>query len=143
MKKAYGKIDLRIDPDPISVNEFGEYMKTRSLIEQKPELNIVTYDYSEFMQKIIKSLIVLFQRFVNITDHLFSNFNSYFDTIISYKNHDLLISRSFINCKLLFIELLSRYPNNNILDIENFNHNDLFYSNSKQFLIANIHSFNF
>nr|YP_010277005.1 Ycf89 [Thalassionema frauenfeldii]YP_010277066.1 Ycf89 [Thalassionema frauenfeldii]UHY40528.1 Ycf89 [Thalassionema frauenfeldii]UHY40589.1 Ycf89 [Thalassionema frauenfeldii]UHY40916.1 Ycf89 [Thalassionema frauenfeldii]UHY40977.1 Ycf89 [Thalassionema frauenfeldii] len=142
MKKAYGKIDLQIDPDPIVRKEFNEFLLNRTLVEQKPKLNIITYDYSELMQKIMKFLIVLFQRFINIIEHLFGNFNSYFDKIISYKNHDLLISQFFINCKLLLIELLSKY-NINILDIENFNHNNLLYSNSKQFLIATIHSFNF
>ena len=89
----------------------------------------------------MKFFIVLFQRFIDISDHLFDNFNSYFDKIISYKAHGLLIPQSFINCKLSFIESLSRYTNN-LLDIENFNHNTLLYSNSKQFLIATIHSFN-
>lgn len=114
MKKAYGQIDLTILPDRLA--EPLPYIDL-NLIEQKPEpfiifnCNINDSYYLELMQKIMKFFVVLFQCFINIADHLFTNFNFYFNKISTYKFHDLLVPQ--------------------------------FVVDSKQFLIATIHSFNF
>lgn len=130
MKKAYGQIDLTILPDRLA--EPLPYIDL-NLIEQKPEpfiisnFNINDYRYLELMQKIMKFFVILFQRFISMADHLFSNFNLYFNKIITYKPHDLLVPQFVVDCKLLFSNSLS-------IDLTN---------DSKQFLIATIHSFNF
>ena len=130
MKKAYGQIDLTILPDRLA--EPLPYIDL-NLIEQKPEpfiifnFNINDYRYLDLMQKIMKFFVILFQRFINIADHLFSSFNFYFNKIITYKLHDLLVPQFVVDCKLLFSNSLS-------IDLTN---------DSKQFLIAIIHSFNF
>ncbi len=130
MKKAYGQIDLTILPDRLA--EPLPYIDL-NLIEQKPEpfiifnFNINDYRYLELMQKIMKFFAILFQRFISIADHLVSNFNFYFNKIITYKPHDLLVPQFVVDCKLLFSNSLS-------IDLTN---------DSKQFLIATIHSFNF
>lgn len=130
MKKAYGQIDLTILPDRLA--EPLPYIDL-NLIEQKPEpfisfnFNINDYHYLDLMQKIMKFFVILFQRFINIADHLFSSFNFYFNKIITYKLHDLLVPQFVVDCKLLFSNSLS-------IDLTN---------DSKQFLIAIIHSFNF
>lgn len=130
MKKAYGQIDLTILPDRLA--EPLPYIDL-NLIEQKPEpfiifnFNINDYRYLELMQKIMKFFVILFQRFISMADHLFSNFNIYFNKIITYKSHDLLVPQFVVDCKLLFSNSLS-------IDLTN---------DSKQFLIATIHSFNF
>jgi len=130
MKKAYGQIDLTILPDRLA--EPLPYIDL-NLIEQKPEpfiifnFNINDYHYLEFIQKIMKFFVILFQRFISIADHLFNNFNFYFNKLITYKPHDLLVPQFVVDCKLLFSNSLS-------IDLTN---------DSKQFLIATIHSFNF